>query len=338
MNKGENFMELNQLQKDYVKKILYINTGGSDTKILKSSIITFTESHGLVFKKNITKGDLLDLIFLNGLEQELYDKFANRVDVPYWDAAKLNEITYKQLSDLDQLGVIKALDYTGWKDCTLYPLAALGFAPGELLEIWNNKNKTDFFRTRIETENLEDVQKLINELSKLFEIENVSKPYPHIEKSSGYYIYLSIRSLNGSIINDDYKNQENAKLKLVNSTLKGTIEELNSKISKIESDSRETEYYKELKERFNAQKEKVLEAEISSYNIRHLNDVIENCKKQIAGLEEKLKSAPTGGRPEKFTDQEKETMKMYRLQGKSIRKIAEIFECSAGLVHKIINE
>lgn len=46
----------------------------------------------------------------------------------------------------------------------------------------------------------------------------------------------------------------------------------------------------------------------------------------------------TVGRKEKFNDQEKETIKMYRLQGKSIREIATIFECSVGLVHKVIKE
>lgn len=61
-------------------------------------------------------------------------------------------------------------------------------------------------------------------------------------------------------------------------------------------------------------------------------------KEKIAELEEKLNKITSGGRPEKFTDQEKETMKMYRLQWKSIRKIAEIFNCSTGLVHKIINK
>lgn len=29
---------------------------------------------------------------------------------------------------------------------------------------------------------------------------------------------------------------------------------------------------------------------------------------------------------------------MYRLQGKSIREIARIYECSVGLIHKLINE
>ena len=61
-------------------------------------------------------------------------------------------------------------------------------------------------------------------------------------------------------------------------------------------------------------------------------------KKKIAELEANTINNSSGGRPEKFTKQEKETMKMYRLQGKSIRKIAELFECSVGLVHKIVNE
>ena len=29
---------------------------------------------------------------------------------------------------------------------------------------------------------------------------------------------------------------------------------------------------------------------------------------------------------------------MYRFQGKTIKEIAEMFKCSTGLVHKIINE
>lgn len=44
------------------------------------------------------------------------------------------------------------------------------------------------------------------------------------------------------------------------------------------------------------------------------------------------------GRKEKFSEQEKEMMKMYRMQGKTIKEIAQIYNCSVGLIHKIINE
>ncbi|MCR2013747.1 hypothetical protein NSB31_29235 [Bacillus cereus] len=38
------------------------------------------------------------------------------------------------------------------------------------------------------------------------------------------------------------------------------------------------------------------------------------------------------------SDQEKEMMRMYRIQGKKLREIAEMYNCSVGLIHKIINE
>ncbi|MGY5237939.1 hypothetical protein [Clostridium tertium] len=44
------------------------------------------------------------------------------------------------------------------------------------------------------------------------------------------------------------------------------------------------------------------------------------------------------GRKERFSDQEKEMMKMYRTQGKTIKEIAQMYSCSVGLIHKIINE
>lgn len=44
------------------------------------------------------------------------------------------------------------------------------------------------------------------------------------------------------------------------------------------------------------------------------------------------------GRKERFSEEEKEMMKMYRIQGKTIKEISEIYKCSVGLVHKLINE
>ena len=44
------------------------------------------------------------------------------------------------------------------------------------------------------------------------------------------------------------------------------------------------------------------------------------------------------GRKTKFSEQEKETIKMYRIQGKTIKEIAQMYNCSVGLIHKLINE
>lgn len=43
-------------------------------------------------------------------------------------------------------------------------------------------------------------------------------------------------------------------------------------------------------------------------------------------------------RKARFSDQEKEMIKMYRIQGKTIKEIAEMYCCSVGLIHEIINE
>ena len=75
-------------------------------------------------------------------------------------------------------------------------------------------------------------------------------------------------------------------------------------------------------------------------------------KKQIELLEAKNKMLETkanrltneehnargAGRKSNITDQERELIKMYRMQGKTIKELAEEFKCSVGLVHKIISE
>ena len=52
----------------------------------------------------------------------------------------------------------------------------------------------------------------------------------------------------------------------------------------------------------------------------------------------KLKNERGAGRKKKFEVHDIESIKMYRLQGKTIKQIAEIYHCSVGLIHKLINE
>lgn len=53
---------------------------------------------------------------------------------------------------------------------------------------------------------------------------------------------------------------------------------------------------------------------------------------------EKNKNERGAGRKPRFTEVEMATMQMYRLQGKTIKEIAEIYDCSVGLVHKTLNQ
>lgn len=82
-------------------------------------------------------------------------------------------------------------------------------------------------------------------------------------------------------------------------------------------------------------------------NVNMINKITDS-KEKIEELEkeiQKLKNEKTesrnkrgAGRKQKFNDTDIETIKMYRFQGKTIKEIAEIFNCSVGLIHKLINE
>jgi predicted nucleic acid-binding Zn-ribbon protein len=77
-----------------------------------------------------------------------------------------------------------------------------------------------------------------------------------------------------------------------------------------------------------------------------LNKEIEVLKAKVIELENEIKSLKekikeltkkhAGGRPQKFSDYEKELICMYRMQGKSFGELSKLFKCSVGVVHKIV--
>ena len=72
--------------------------------------------------------------------------------------------------------------------------------------------------------------------------------------------------------------------------------------------------------------------------IQELNCEIQKLKDENNKGKFKRKNERGAGRHERLTGTEKESIKMYRVQGKTIKEIAELYKCSVGLVHKIINE
>ena len=72
--------------------------------------------------------------------------------------------------------------------------------------------------------------------------------------------------------------------------------------------------------------------------IQKLKDENKLLKSTRGPIDLKIHNERGAGRKSRFTIQEKETMKLYRIQGKTIKEIAEMYSCSVGLVHKIINE
>ena len=53
---------------------------------------------------------------------------------------------------------------------------------------------------------------------------------------------------------------------------------------------------------------------------------------------DKIHNERGAGRKSRFSDMDKEMMRMYRIQGCTIKEISEMYSCSVGLVHKIVSE
>lgn len=82
---------------------------------------------------------------------------------------------------------------------------------------------------------------------------------------------------------------------------------------------------------------KMKKALVDNYEeeIKRLNEEVQKLKNES---KVRIHNERGAGRKSKFTDQEKESIRMYRLQGKTIKEISEMFSCSVGIIHKLINE
>ena len=71
---------------------------------------------------------------------------------------------------------------------------------------------------------------------------------------------------------------------------------------------------------------------------KSINRQLEKMKKaELIEYIQELESKLNAGRKEKFNEEQVNQILEARKEGKSIRAIAEQFECSIGLIHKIIN-
>lgn len=126
--------------------------------------------------------------------------------------------------------------------------------------------------------------------------------------------------------------------------LKDENRKLLEKITELENDLYKSAYYKEGDYAVEAVKRgKIIENQ--EKEIQKLKSEIQKLKNENKALknnkavsDKKIYNERGAGRKERFSEQEKEMMKMYRIQGKTIKEIAEMYSCSVGLIHKIINE
>ncbi|MGL5567789.1 MAG: hypothetical protein ACRDB9_00960 [Cetobacterium sp.] len=131
-------------------------------------------------------------------------------------------------------------------------------------------------------------------------------------------------------------------------------EEINKDNSLIEKEINELKDKLRVAEHFNKQSNVDMLAERASkrgriideqnIEIEQLRNDVEKLKKEIHKLKNERNNIELGknergaGRKSLFSDDDKKKIKDYRKNGKTIKEISELYCCSVGLIHKIINE
>ena len=123
---------------------------------------------------------------------------------------------------------------------------------------------------------------------------------------------------------------ENSKLNIkITHEMMQEIEALNNKIRLDE------EFYEDDATMKQKLSETLIISAQQTSKVIELENVIKELK---ANSKPKIKNERGAGRKPRFTEQEKESIRMYRLQGKTMKEIAEMFSCSVGIIHKLIHE
>ncbi|TCO69482.1 Hin recombinase [Marinisporobacter balticus] len=110
------------------------------------------------------------------------------------------------------------------------------------------------------------------------------------------------------------------------------------KIARLEEELKEwKELAKKLNNEITEMTEKMDRGFEASGAYKQMKDKIFRLEHKNKQFEKEHHNDRGAGRKAKFTDREKETIRMYRIQGKTINELAKMYKCSTGLIHKIIN-
>ena len=142
--------------------------------------------------------------------------------------------------------------------------------------------------------------------------------------SKDHYYYITLGSTNKDSVVDD-KSNEVAELKQKVACLNDIIARLEARNKKLESD---VDRYREDYLNYHGEWAKLVDE-----NFKRTMEDLDGIKKNSF-----MHNARGAGRRARFSDEQVMEIKKLRESGNTIKEIATRFECSIGLIHKLINE
>ena len=144
--------------------------------------------------------------------------------------------------------------------------------------------------------------------------------------SKDYYYYITLDPTNKDSVVDDKSNEDEvAELNQKVACLNDIIARLEERNKKLESD---VDKYRKDYLYYHGEWAKLVDE-----NFKRTMEDLDGIKKNSF-----MHNARGAGRRARFTDAQIEEIKKLRENGNTIKEIATRFECSVGLIHKLINE
>ena len=286
--------------------------GTKNDEIDKVDIIRLAEECGIEISARTSKIRVINKIVEEGYYDRLYEAFSEFIYIPIWIVADFFKVNSDDILQLEKLGVITEIPATKefynrrskeYYTANTYNIKILEhYKKDELQEILKSANSGNGYKLRIETDTEKEVKLLINELGKIFKLSEY-KTYER--RNMGFNTYLNIKILNNS--------------ELEKNTLLEDIQNLKMKI-----ENEKNKYKKNM--------------ELMRTLIDERNKKIMKLESELNQYKESVSNPFNAGRKERFTDQEKLEILQLRNNKKTIKQLADMFNCSVGTIHKIIKE
>lgn len=321
-------MELNRLQIQAIKdKAGYKNTDYCNVSAADVREFLLEQEIKLGNKKK--KETLLQMIWEDeSLTQSFCEKFYDQFYCNIYDLVNSYHLSWEEAQGLIESGLVEATGELNKKGYPLLTLNALKFSREEIRALYKAHFQGNIVKIRLEVDSQEQGSSVVERLSQSFEVGELN--YHPRRDDSRLHLYTTLLPKNS--ISDDYKVNENTRLKSELAAQKEQIAELKKEVHRLTREQDQSYFNSPAYERNMEQLQELKEIRLQHDILKLKNEQLE---RELEQIKEKRSRA---GRKRECSQETIQRVLQLREQGLSIRKIAEEVKIGSTLVHRIITD
>lgn len=321
-------MELNRLQLQAIKdKAGYKNTDYCN--VSSDDVKQFLLEQQIKLGNKKKKETLLQIIWDNqALTQQFCEKFFNEFYCNIYDLVNSYHLSWEEAQGLIESGLVEATGGLNKKGYPLLTLNALKFTRDEIRSLYKAHFKGNPVKARFEVDNQEQGSSIVERLSHVFDLGELN--YCLRRDDSRLHLYTTL--LPKDSVSDNYKENENIRLKNEIATQKEQIAELKKEVHRLTREQDQSYFNSPMYEKHMEQLQELKEFRIENSILKLKTEQLE---RELEQIKEKRSRA---GRKRECSQETVQKVLQLREQGVSIRKIADEVKIGSTLVHRIITD